>query len=131
MLDTWRAVMRGRQPQPFTNDGFGPQVDMAVLRTVLTEQVKTDPRVRYHDLVVCNSFEATPWLAKLRLPILVVAGSEDPYVPVAEAQALHAALDGSRCSIVDGAGHFVPWEQPAVFLEALQGFLASLATEPR
>lgn len=126
MLDTWRDVMRGRRPQPFTNDGFGSQVDMTVLRTVLAEQVKTDPRVRFHDLAVCNSFEVTPWLPELHVPTLIVSGREDPYVPVAAAQALHEGLAGSRLVIVDGAGHFVPWEQASLFSDELLGFLAGL-----
>lgn len=126
MLDTWRDVMRGRRPQPFTNDGFGSQVDMGVLRTVLTEQVKTDPRVRFHDLAVCNSFEVTPWLPELRVPTLIVSGREDPYVPVATAQALHEGLAGSKLVLVDGAGHFVPWEQASLFGDELLAFLSGL-----
>ena len=126
MLDTWRDVMRGRRPQPFSNDGFGSQADMAVLRFVLTEQVKTDPRVRFHDLAVCNSFEVTPWLEELHLPTLIVNGREDPYVPVAQAEKLHGGIAGSQLTVVDGAGHFVPWEQPTAFQNTLATFLSSL-----
>ncbi|MBI3785033.1 MAG: alpha/beta hydrolase [Deltaproteobacteria bacterium] len=126
LLDTWREVMRGRRPQPFNNDGFGSQADMAVLRFVLTEQVKTDPRVRFHDLGVCNSFEVTPWLAELHVPTLIVAGREDPYVTVEQAQSLHRGIADSQLAIIDGAGHFVPWEQPAGFQSALTQFLTNL-----
>jgi pimeloyl-ACP methyl ester carboxylesterase len=130
LLDTWGDVMRGRKPQPFTNDGFGAQTDVAVLRFVLTEQVKTDPRVRYHDLAVCNSFEVTPWLAGLRPPTLIVAGGEDPYVPVEQTQALHKGIAGSQLTLVDGAGHFVPWEQATTFQTALDEFLSSPQAAP-
>jgi 3-oxoadipate enol-lactonase len=126
LLDIWRDVMRGRRPQPFTNDGFSPQTDVAVLRRVLSEQIKTDPRVRYHDLAVLRSFEVTPWLAEIDIPALIVAGRDDPYASPARAEALHAGLRGSRLQVVDGAGHYVPWEQSAVFESALSGFLRAL-----
>lgn len=126
LLDTWRDVMRGRQPQPFTNDGFSPQADVAVLRRVLTEQIKTDPRVRYHDLAILRSFEVTPWLPELDVRALIVAGRDDPYVSVEQTEALHIGLRGSQLQVIDGAGHYVPWEQSAAFESAVAGFLAGL-----
>src|SRR5262249_28428574 len=56
-LETWRNVMLGRSPQPFTTEAFSPKTDFAVMREAWMEQVKTDPRVRYYDLVACNDFD--------------------------------------------------------------------------
>jgi len=126
MLDMWRDVMRGRAPQPFTRDMFSPAADMAVVREGWMEQVKTDPRVRYHDLCACNDFDARPWLAELRLPTLIIAGRDDTITPLARSEELHAGIPGSRLVVIDDAGHTVPGERPAEFNAALSAFLDAL-----
>jgi abhydrolase domain-containing protein 14 len=65
-------------------------------------------------------------LRSLSLPALIVWGSEDSVVPVAQADVLAAALAGSRKLIVQGAGHVAYREQPTVFHDALLAFLAKL-----
>jgi 3-oxoadipate enol-lactonase len=126
MLDTWRDVMRGRIPQPFTREMVSPAADMATVRELWMEQVKTDPRVRYHDLCACNDFDARPWIGELRVPTLVVAGRDDTITPVARSEELHIGIGDSRLVVIDEAGHSVPGERPAEFNAALSEFLDGL-----
>ncbi len=125
-LDTWRNVMRGRRAQPFTNEGFAALADPGAQRAVLSEQIKTDPRVRYMDLVLSESFEVTPWLEELKLPVLIINGVEDPYAPPERARALRDGITGAELVIVEGAGHYVPWERRGAFETALRQFLVRL-----
>jgi len=62
------------------------------------------------------------------VPTLIVWGDRDRIIPVSHAYATHELIPGSRLVVVEGAGHFLPVEQPAAFLEALKDFLAT--TEP-
>jgi pimeloyl-ACP methyl ester carboxylesterase len=50
------------------------------------------------------SFDARPWLARLRMPALVMWGTDDPVVPRAHAQALALGLAAPLTSIA-GGGH--------------------------
>src|SRR5947207_408606 len=62
------------------------------------------------------------------VPTLIVWGDRDRIIPVAHAHLTHELIPGSRLVVVEGAGHFLPVEHPAAFLEALEDFLAT--TEP-
>ncbi len=43
MVETWRQVMTGRAPQPFTKAGYGDDVPIEVMREGWELQVRTDP----------------------------------------------------------------------------------------
>jgi pimeloyl-ACP methyl ester carboxylesterase len=57
------------------------------------------------------------------VPTLIVWGDQDRIIPVEHAHAAHELMPGSELVIVPGAGHFLPFETPAPFLEALEAFL--------
>jgi pimeloyl-ACP methyl ester carboxylesterase len=61
---------------------------------------------------------------------LYLAGDRDRIIPVSHAYATHELIPGSRLVVVEGAGHFLPVEQPAAFLAALKDFLATTAAAP-
>jgi pimeloyl-ACP methyl ester carboxylesterase len=62
------------------------------------------------------------------LPLLIVWGERDPIIPVAHAEAAHAALPGSRLEVFEGVGHMPQAEDPGRFIAVLERFLAE--TEP-
>ncbi len=125
-LDTWRDVMRGRATQPFSTALFSPKVDMAVMRECFMEQVKTDPRVRYTDMLACNGLDFTPRLGELSVPTLVVTGRDDHFAPPDTAEDLRRRIAGARLHVVDDAGHMLTSEQPAAFNRALEEFVEAL-----
>jgi 3-oxoadipate enol-lactonase len=62
--------------------------------------------------------------AAIRLPTLVVSGSEDPATPPAEGRAIAAGIPGARYVELPAA-HLSNLEAPEAFNAALLGFLAS------
>ena len=63
-----------------------------------------------------------PKLERIETPVLWVAGERDAkYVEIAERAV--AGLPHAELWICRGAGHRVPWEQPAAFVERLRDFL--------
>ena len=127
MLDTWKNVMLGRAPQPFTTEAFSPKTDFAVMREAWMEQVKTDPRVRYFDLVACNHFDITARLGELTIPTLIVAGRDDTFIPPRQSEVLHKGIKGSKLLVIEDAGHTVSNEKPDEFNAAVGDFIASLS----
>lgn len=56
-------------------------------------------------------------------PTLLVWGRQDRLIPPAYADAWHAALPDASIELVDGAGHMLPYEQPAAVVEAIADHL--------
>lgn len=59
------------------------------------------------------------------LPILIVWGAEDRFIPVHQAVEARAALPGSRLELFEGVGHYPHCEDPARFVEVLTDFMVS------
>ena len=70
--------------------------------------------------------DATPLLAAIRVPVLVVAGDDDQIAPAAGMQEMARAIPGARFALVPDAGHVAPLEQPITVSSALADFLANL-----
>jgi pimeloyl-ACP methyl ester carboxylesterase len=73
--------------------------------------------------------DSSPTLATIDVPTLIVVGDEDVLTPVAESQAMHAAIPGSRLEVLSGAGHISNVERPAAFNHVLSEFLAAVELE--
>jgi len=65
-----------------------------------------------------------PYLVEVRLPTLLIVGSEDVISPPAEMEAVAEAIRGSQLVAVPGVGHLTPLEGPAAFNSALREFMA-------
>lgn len=63
--------------------------------------------------------DATPVLATLRCPTLLVVGARDAITPPSEHAAMAEAIAGSRVEVIEGAGHLSNLDRPAAFSEAL------------
>ena len=58
------------------------------------------------------------------LPVLVVWGSQDTWIPVDRAHRLAGLIPGARLRIIDGAGHLIQLDQPAALAVVLTEWLA-------
>jgi 3-oxoadipate enol-lactonase len=54
-------------------------------------------------------------LTAIRAPVLVIAGSDDPAAPPAQAEAIRDRIPGARLTVLPGAGHIANVEQPEAF----------------
>jgi len=72
-----------------------------------------------------RSFDVTPHLTELRLPVLFIVGRYDEARPetVAGYQAL---VRGAKLEILEQSGHAAPVEEPERYLEILRGFFRSV-----
>ncbi|MEY2454266.1 MAG: hypothetical protein QOD92_3840 [Acidimicrobiaceae bacterium] len=62
------------------------------------------------------------------VPTLIIWGDRDGVIPVTHGYAAHELMPQSRLEIIEGAGHFVPFERPDVVAGLLRDFLDT--TEP-
>lgn len=59
------------------------------------------------------------------VPTLIVWGDRDAVIPVDHAHIAHELMPDSRLEIVEGAGHFLPFEQPELVESLLRDFLST------
>jgi poly(3-hydroxyalkanoate) depolymerase len=65
-----------------------------------------------------------PWLWRLPQPTLVLAGDDDPIVPVVNGRILTRLIPHARLEIVRGGGHLFLLERPEEMAAVIAGFLA-------
>jgi pimeloyl-ACP methyl ester carboxylesterase len=67
--------------------------------------------------------DRTALLPTIKVPTLVLVGEGDVITPVTVAESMHRAIPGSQLTIIRGAGHLPPVEQPAQTSGAISRFL--------
>lgn len=64
-----------------------------------------------------------PFYQDIAIPVQIVWGSEDLWIPVDRAERLHALIPGSRLGYVDGAGHLIQLDAPVALATVLSAWL--------
>jgi pimeloyl-ACP methyl ester carboxylesterase len=62
-------------------------------------------------------------LAEWRLPVLVLTGDADLYMPPSVMRLFHGRIPGSQRYLVPDCGHSAYWERPDIFNRVVLGFL--------
>lgn len=136
---TVRAEMADR----LVRQGMAPYADEVLPKMVAPHNIEAMPDVAAH---VRSMMHTTPpegaaaalrgraerpdyveMLSRVRVPTLVVVGSEDEFTPVAEAQLMHRHLPNSQLAVIHGAAHLPNLERHDDFNDALEVFLRSLS----
>jgi poly(3-hydroxyalkanoate) depolymerase len=68
-----------------------------------------------------------PWLCRLRQPTLVLAGDDDPIVPLVNGRMLAHLIPGATLHVIAGGGHLFVLEHPAGVAERVSAFLSAPA----
>jgi 3-oxoadipate enol-lactonase len=119
----------GRAPQAFNTDGYSPTTvknNFDVVREGWMEQIKTDPRVRYTDILACSTVDLRDAIGKIDKPTLVIAGADDTGTTPADAEFIAGKIRGAKCKIIAEAGHFIPRERPDEYNAAIAQFVGEL-----
>jgi pimeloyl-ACP methyl ester carboxylesterase len=97
----WRKFMENT-PQP---------VD-PILLSINEMRQKIGPAVMLSDLLCCDKFDIMDRVQEIKLPTLIIVGTEDVSTPVKYARYLHNNISGSKLVIIEGATHNVAIEKP-------------------
>ncbi|MBO0684300.1 MAG: alpha/beta fold hydrolase [Candidatus Dormibacteraeota bacterium] len=99
--------------------GSSPEVLAAIAESVRLVRPRT-----YRAVVdAITETDAAPWLSGLRLPVLVMAGTEDRVTGPPVARQAAAEVSGARLALIPGAGHAAYLERPWIVNSALSAFL--------
>jgi 3-oxoadipate enol-lactonase len=94
-------------------DSYAAFLDIARQRAVAVPVIMAQ-------LQACMAHDTATRLKELRMPTLVIHGTEDQLLPVANGRLIASRIPGARLEIFDGAGHLFFWEQPDRAAELLR-----------
>jgi len=97
-----------------------------IRQIVIEERLQIGPAVTLNDLLCCDKFDIVDRVHNIKLPTLVICGSEDEVVPIKNTHYLASRIEGASKVIVNRAGHWVQTEKPGQVNQAIDVFLASL-----
>jgi pimeloyl-ACP methyl ester carboxylesterase len=75
----------------------------------------------------CAAHDTNARLGQLELPTLVVHGTVDELLPVANGRLIAERIPGARLEILDDVGHLFFWERPQLAAELLRAHAAAYA----
>jgi uncharacterized protein (TIGR00369 family) len=92
---------------------------------------ETIDRLRLHSVpsflaLLDETYQRTDWLAdcaRIRCPVLVIAGSEDRFPSVEQSRRVAETIPGARLHVVHGGGHFPNRTHRAEVQQAIRSFL--------
>ncbi len=90
------------------------------------ERIRIGPAVLLNDFLACDRFDIMNQVQDVKVPTLIICGTEDEMTPVKYARYLTGKITGAKEVIIDGATHSVPREKPAEVNRAIADFLATL-----
>ncbi len=99
-------------------------VEAGLAAELLGRAAQIGPAVKLNDLRCCDAFDVMDQVGDIRLPTLVLCGSDDVMTPVKYSEYLHDRIEGSEIRIIEGGSHFVQLEQPEAVNAAIEEFLA-------
>jgi 3-oxoadipate enol-lactonase len=129
-----RAVLR---------DGTAPQIEPTLARwftppfreshpdvvAEIAQLIRTTPPQGYAGCCnVVGELNLAPKLPHIQAPALVVAGSNDPGVPLVAAQLTAGSIPGARLEVIPNAAHLLTIEQADAYNALLRQFLDSQDT---
>jgi poly(3-hydroxyalkanoate) depolymerase len=76
-------------------------------------------------LYAITGWTSMPWLHRLPQPTLVIAGDDDPIVPLVNGRMLNRLIPDARLHVVPGGGHLFLLERPAEIAALVTTFLAT------
>lgn len=91
----------------------------------LAEQIMSGiPPDTYRKAVrLLTTFDRRKELADIKVPALLIAGSDDKTAPPAMMERMAQKIPGAEYVLLDGCGHLGPMDQPEAFNAALLSFL--------
>ncbi len=95
-------------------------------RQYLRHFLAQDADVLRGDWEACDQFDIRDRVSGIDTPTLIIAGSQDQMTPVKSTHHLAERMADADYTIVEGAGHMVMLEQPALVISAVAGFMARL-----
>jgi pimeloyl-ACP methyl ester carboxylesterase len=92
---------------------------------IVNGMTKIGPAVQLNDFLCCDKFDVMDKVSQIKLPTLVISGTEDDMTPLKYSHYLSDKIAGSELVIIDGATHHCLLEKPEEANRAIDAFLSN------
>ncbi len=96
-------------------------------RVIIASKIRIGPAVMLNDFHCCDKFDIMGKVHTIKLPTLIIVGSEDEMTPIKYANYLADKIKGANKVIIEGGTHFVFAEKPSEVNQAISEFLGTLS----
>jgi len=107
-------------------EGIYNRIAPEVGQTAIEARIRIGPEVILNDFLCCDRFDILDMVHTIKLPTLVICGSQDEMTPVKFARYLSDKINGAALVIIEGASHWVFMEKPKEVNQAIEAFIAGL-----
>lgn len=108
-----------------------PKPEQENLRVMFVQRwAENDSRAYSAAMKALVGWSVAGQIKDIRCPTLVLAADQD-YTPVAAKEAYVRQIPGAKLVVIEDSRHALPAERPEAFNQALQAFLAELASQER
>ncbi len=104
---------------------YGPTATKDLIDRGRTKLLKTPAEVNHGDFSACNQFDVINCIHDIRLPALVISGSQDRLTPLKYGEYLHSNIAGSAHVVIENGGHMMALEKPDEFINSVLDFLGA------
>ena len=84
------------------------------------------PDISCGDFLACDGLDITEEISKIKIPTLLMCGTEDKMTPAANCQFMKDRIEGAQVVLIENAGHLGMIENAEAFNKTLRGFLLEL-----
>ena len=106
-------------------EGIYQRVAPEMRQFMIEARLRIGAAVTLNDLRCCDAFDIMDKVATIKLPTLLICGSEDEMTPVKYTNFLADKIAGAKQLIIPGGTHFVYMEKPGEVNQAIEEFLAA------
>ena len=109
---------------------FGPSAPTSAVETVRHGWQQTPRSITYGDFKACDGFDVMQKVEDIRMPVLVLTGSEDKLTPPKYGAYLASNIPDAKHVIIPNAGHMMALEYPDFFIEQVMTFADQISIPP-
>jgi 3-oxoadipate enol-lactonase len=102
---------------------FSPSFDAAQIEQTTAERHKLASHAALAYCRAVSSLDIRDRLSEIRVPTLIIDGSEDSRTPIEEGELMNRRIPDAWFKVIKGAGHLVNVEQPDAFNKAVLSFI--------
>jgi pimeloyl-ACP methyl ester carboxylesterase len=107
-------------------EAFYQKVDPTVRKIIMEERMRIGPAVTLNDLRCCDKFDIIARVPEIKLPTLLLVGSQDQMTPPKYSQFLADRIAGSTQVVIPDGTHSVYAEKPKEVNQAIEDFINKL-----
>ena len=76
-----------------------------------------------YQLYAASGWTSVPWLCRIKQPTLIIAGDDDPVIPLANPKLMARMMPAAELRVVQGGGHLFLLDEPESVIEDIHAFL--------